>query len=147
MIFDSQIVLWWDLPQKIIWSRYLQYSQNKAQIREKKNVFTKIRTTLEPLPTNYIITLLNWVSHRKCFPNWLKLSVVPKHVCESLPRKNRKIDMLLFWLSDTQFYLLEVEELYGVCSMGSVYSLTWRSNGKMYEAIRLSLTNCRNILW
>ena len=50
MIFVSQIVLWWDLSKKIIWGRYLQYSQNKAQIREKKNDFTKIRTTLEPLP-------------------------------------------------------------------------------------------------
>ena len=85
-------------------------------------------TKHDNLSTNYIITLLNWVSHRKCFPNWLKLSVVPKHVCESIPRKNLKINMLLFWLSDTQFYLLELEELYGVCSMGSVYSLTSISN-------------------
>ena len=50
LIFVSQIVLWWHLPKKIIWGRYLRYSQNKAQIPEKKNVSTKIRTTLEPLP-------------------------------------------------------------------------------------------------
>ena len=50
MIFVSQIVLWWDLPQKIILGPYLQYSQNKAQILEKNPNCTKIQTTLEPLP-------------------------------------------------------------------------------------------------
>ena len=66
--------------------------------------------------------------HGKCSPNRLKLLGVPKHVCESLPQKYAFELICFFWLSDTRFYLLELKELFGVCSMGSVYSLTSRSN-------------------
>ena len=72
MIFVSQIVLWWDLPQKIILGSYLQYSQNKAQIVEKNPNCTKIQTTLEPLPIlNFFISEFSI----EFGANWREMSV------------------------------------------------------------------------
>ena len=59
MIFVSQIVLWWDLPQKIILGPYLQYSQNKAQTREKKKRFYENPDDVRALTLVYFIKKLD----------------------------------------------------------------------------------------